>query len=272
MIVLKIKNLLKILLQIPTTTEEWAAIENGFRVKWNFPACYGAVDGKHVQIIAPGNSGSLFFNYKKTFSIVLMAIVDYDYNFIYIDVGACGMASDGSVFRNCSIYNQLENNLIPQGGVILADAAFPLKSYIMKPYPGDNLAHEEKVYNYRLSRARRTVENAFGILASRFRVYQRPIAVDVKTVDKIVLASCALHNWLRKEQKSTYCISSDVDQEDIEAGNIIPGSWRMENLCLPSISRQGSNHSSLSAIEKREKFKRYFNNDGAVPWQARMIR
>nr|XP_022900835.1 protein ALP1-like isoform X1 [Onthophagus taurus] len=259
-------------IKIPTNFEEWAEIENGFRNRWNFPFCYGAIDGKHIQILAPGNSGTIYFNYKKVFSIVLMAIVDYDYCFRYIDVGACGMSSDGGVFKNCSIYNKLENNLLPNGGVIVTDAAFPLKSYILKPYPGDNLTLPQKVFNYRLSRARRVVENAFGILASRFRVFQKPIAANVDTVDKIVLAACALHNWLRKENRNTYLTSSDVDHEDIETGNSPLGSWRTDTEGLQSICHQGSNHSSISAIQKRETFKNYFNNKGAVPWQSRMIR
>lgn len=257
-------------MQIPNNAEEWAKIENGFRKRWNFPLCYGAIDGKHIQIIAPGNSGSMYFNYKKVFSIVLMALVDDDYCFRYVDVGACGMASDGSVFKNCSIYNKLENNLLPEGGVIVADAAFPLKTYIMKPYPGDNLTQEQKVYNYRLSRARRIVENAFGILVSRFRVFQKPIATNVETVDKIVLAACALHNWMRKENRN-YLISSDVDREDIDAGTTYHGSWRTETAGLERLCQQGSNHSSMSAMARRDAFKTYFNNDGAVPWQSKMI-
>ncbi|CAH1972161.1 unnamed protein product [Acanthoscelides obtectus] len=152
-------------IKIPNNAEEWAKIENGFRKKWNFLLCCGAIDGKHMHIIAPGNIGSMYFNYKKVFSIVLMALVDDDYCFRYVDVAACGMASDGSVFKNCSIYKKLENNLL--------------------------------VYNYRLSRARQIVENAFGILVSRFRIFQKPIATNIETVDKIVLAACALHNWLR---------------------------------------------------------------------------
>lgn len=202
---------------------------------------------------------------------MLMALVDDDYCFRYIDVGACGMSSDGSVFRNCSLYNRLDNNLLPNGGVIVADAAFPLKPYILKPYPGDNLEWTQKVFNYRLSRARRVVENAFGILASRFRVFQKPIAADVNTVDKVVLAACALHNWLRCENRNTYISSTDIDREDIETGNSYSGSWRTETTGLQSLCHQGSNHSAISAIQKRETLKNYFNNEGAVPWQSRMI-
>jgi hypothetical protein len=64
----------------------------------------------------------------------------------------------------------------------------------MKTYPGANLAYDEKIYNYRLSRARRISENVFGILVSRFRVFEKPIACNVTTVDKTVRTACAVHS------------------------------------------------------------------------------
>lgn len=76
------------LLQIPNTEQEWKNKARQFELLWNFPNCIGSIDGKHIVIEAPCNSGSDFFNYKEQFSIVLLAIVDADYNFIYANCGA----------------------------------------------------------------------------------------------------------------------------------------------------------------------------------------
>ena len=71
----------------PPTHQDWQKIENHFYTCWNFPNCIAAVDGKHVVIQAPHQSGSQFFNYKGTFSPVLMALVDADYPFTFVDMG-----------------------------------------------------------------------------------------------------------------------------------------------------------------------------------------
>lgn len=86
------------LIQVPKGEAEWQRIIHGFFYKWNFPSCIGAIDGNHIVITCPPKSGSNYYNYKATFSIVLLAVVDDDYNFICIDVGAYGSLSDGNIF------------------------------------------------------------------------------------------------------------------------------------------------------------------------------
>lgn len=94
-------------LKTPTTVERWTTIAKDFERQWNFPNCVGSIDGKHCPVQAPPNSGSEYFNYKKHFSIVLMAVSDANYKFTYVDVGAAGRWSDAGTFENCSLNTAL---------------------------------------------------------------------------------------------------------------------------------------------------------------------
>lgn len=77
-------------MKCPSTEDEWLKIALDFQKKWNFPNCIGAIDGKHCKIKAPPKSGTTFHNYKGYFSLVLMAIVDANYRFIWVDIGDFG--------------------------------------------------------------------------------------------------------------------------------------------------------------------------------------
>ena len=195
--------------QVPSSSPEWREIAEQFEQKWNFPNCIGSMDGKHIMIRPPPNSGSYYFNYKHSFSIVLLAVVDADYKFTYVDIGCNGRISDGGVFRNCALSGALEENTLniphptslpgkthPIPYMIVADDAFPMKEYLLKPYSQIGLTRARRIFNYRLSRARRIVENSFGILANRFRVFMQPIALAPEKVEAIVMACCCLHNFL----------------------------------------------------------------------------
>lgn len=247
------------------------------------------MDGKHVIIRPPPNTGSYYFNYKHYFSLVLLALVDADYKFIYIDVGCNGRVSDGGVFKNSSLYKAFETGSlsIPQpkplpGGsvsvpfMIVADDAFPLRTDIMKPYSQVGLTRKRRIFNYRLSRARRIVENAFGILSNRFRIFMTPIALSPDKVEVIVMACCSLHNYLRGQSNShsVYTPQGSIDSEDPDTHALLPGSWRSESdpQGLRPISKQGSNMHSRAAKEMRDYLSDYFMSpDGEVPWQYNMI-
>jgi hypothetical protein len=231
---------------------------------------------------APMNSGSLYFNYKGTHSIVLMALVGADYKFLYVDVGCNGRISDGGVFANCSLSKALENNTlnIPQPKllrgqsnsvpfVIVADDAFPLKTYLMKPFPFRNQPGPN-----RISLARRVVENAFGLLSVRFRVLRKHIELDPEKTTKIVLATCCLHNYLLSRKAYSYAPPGTFDRE--EQSSLIPGSWREEGTPQNSLhSMQQINvqrNASSTAKEVREKFKTYFMSiEGELTWQYQYI-
>ncbi|KAK3732051.1 hypothetical protein RRG08_026438 [Elysia crispata] len=174
----------------------WRQIECGFRERWQIPNCIGALDGKHVLIQAPPCSGSKYFNYKKSFSIVLLALVDYQYRFTFVDIGSYGSNSDSGVFKNTALCRKMQNKTLaipddkplivddqPCPHVIVRDEAFPLMTNLIRPYPGSDLNDAKRIYNYRLSRARRISENAFGILANRWRMYHRKLSQPPENVD-----------------------------------------------------------------------------------------
>ena len=223
------------------------------------------------MIQAPPHCDTQFFNYKRHNSTVLMALAHYNYCFTYIDVGCNGIVSDGGVFKNSSLYQVLEDGLLPRGHCIIGDDAFPLRTYLTKPYNTLPLSKEEKIFHYRLSRARLVIENAFGILVSRFRVIDKKIASNLSTTDKIVKACCVIHNWLLETDSKVYLMPLSVEEGNIDTGEIIPGRWRLEVTEMRNIQQPTASRSCRLAREYRDYIKRYVNNEGAVPWQESRI-
>ncbi|XP_071056018.1 putative nuclease HARBI1 [Onthophagus taurus] len=261
---------LKEYIQMPRNEEAWKEIASNFNSRWNFPNCLGAIDGKHVAIKKPANSGSHYFNYKKTHSIVLMLIADANYEIIMADIGSNGRISDGGVFTATKFYERLQENRLKLPDpielpnfpekvpyVFIADDAFPLKEHIiMKPYSRRALTLEEDICNYRISRARWIVENVFGILASRFRVLLTTINLSPEKSATIVLACCYLHNYLSKNRGQTYR-EGNIRNENTHSGEEL----------LPINNNTNTRNSTLFAKEVRDKFHTYFNTVGAVPFQ-----
>ena len=105
-------------------------------------------------------------------------------------------------------------------------------------------SEDKAIFNYRLSRARRVTENTFGILASRWRIFRRPIIAEPNRAIIYTKAAIALHNFLRTTESSSYCPRGFIDSED-GLGNVVPGSWRDEGQStgLDPISLVGSNRS-----------------------------
>nr|CAH7714623.1 unnamed protein product [Callosobruchus chinensis]CAH7726808.1 unnamed protein product [Callosobruchus chinensis] len=185
-------------LKMPTTEPNWDNIADDFMQKWNFPNCVGAIDGKHVNLKAPANSGSLNFNYKHSHSIVLLGLADANYQFTYINVGSAGRNLDGGVYVNSRLSKALENNSIniPQPKPLPGHDAFALKPYMLKPFAFENQGVAERIFNYRLSRGRRIIENVFGIVSARFRVLRRNMELPKQKATQIVCAVCVLHNFI----------------------------------------------------------------------------
>ncbi|XP_033978104.1 protein ANTAGONIST OF LIKE HETEROCHROMATIN PROTEIN 1-like [Trematomus bernacchii] len=254
--------------------EDWRAIAAEFQEIWNFPNCVGAVDGKHMVIQAPANSGSLYFNYKSTHSLVLLAVVDARYLFRVVDVGGFGRSSDSGSLRNSAFGESLRDGslqlppdtvipgaeqlgLLPH--VFVGDEAFPLLDNLLRPFPGRHLTRERRMFNYRLSRARLVVECAFGILSSQWRMFRRVITTSPEVTELCVKATCVLHNFLRRKTIGRRSRTPLADSTDEATPTLLDA------------PRMGSNNATRRSIQLRETFSSYFNEEGAVPWQQYVV-
>lgn len=265
-------------LQLPGNEQQWLEVEKGF--KNNFPHALGAMDGKHIVVQCPNNSGSEYFNYKKTFSVVLLALVDSNYNFMYADIGSQGRISDGGVFKHSSLWQKIASDTLnlpkPRSltsadnvdlpYVFLADGAFALHNNIMKPYPGNhNIGTSKRIFNTRLSRSRVVVENVFGVLASRFRIFKKPIDLNIDNIPVITMTCLLLHNFLRKSHNSSniYMPAGIVDTYDDNGDLLQLGTWRqnIDNNCALRNVTLIPRRSTLSAVQIRDHFADYLNRN-----------
>lgn len=166
----------------------------------------------YIVFQLPANAGSEYYNHKESNSIVLLASCDAKCSYTLVDIGGMGRRSDGGIFAGSEFGIALgnddldlppprqihEENNFDFSFVFVGDEAFPLSHYLMRPSPKKGLEYPKRIYNYRLSRARRIIENAFGIMAMKWRIYRRPINTEVAVAENIVKATVCLHNWLRK--------------------------------------------------------------------------
>lgn len=188
----------------------------------------------------------------------------------------------------------MRNNLLcPYPGRNLPGIQYDKKLFLTINFIDSFFVQNSAIFNYRLSRARRVIENSFGILAARWRFLRRPIIAHPDRVILFTQAAVALHNYLRTVESTVYCPPGFVDSEDA-CGNIIEGSWRNDEdvTGLQSVSRTGSNRYVLmnkfslmvsctsliyrysrTAAQTRQHFTDYFcSATGEVDWQYQYVR
>lgn len=261
-------------LQLPKTSDEWQQIASDFSSNWNFPMCIGAIDGKRF-LVQSQNTGPEFCDYKGYHGILMVALVDANYKFLYVATEAQGQANAVGFWDNCRLKEYLDKNMlqVPPAAtlpsvnekvpfVILGDDAFPLEDYLMKPYPGQNLSMDKKIFNYRLSCARRVSENAFGILSGKFRVFQRPVQATPANALSTIFAAVVLHNFLRIHSRVP------LQQELLETENIDSG-VSLPHKKVPGIEKLEDIPRKIASTAEivRDSFKTYFNGDSGISWQ-----
>ena len=270
------------LVKLPRTEAGWREVADGFSQRWNFEHCLGAIDGKHIAIKKPKSSGSENYNYKKFCSIVLLAMVDSEYKFMWADVGSPGSCSDGGIWKESKLYKRIERGRqgipapeplpghhTPLPWFFVGDAAFALAPWMQKPFPYQGLNRRQRIYNYRLSRARRIIENAFGILVMHWRCLTTTMGLAPENASKVVIACLNLHNLIRLRRGPPN--AGEVDQADNDNA-----AWRREPHLRDNDNNEGARPPSKARMYReaqaaREYLADYYSTpQGAVPWQDRI--
>ena len=169
----------------------------------------------------------------------MLPVCDARYNFTLIDVEQFGSNDDSGVLKESDLGRAFDGgnlNLSAPESIpgcrlkeapyyLVGDEIFPLKDWLMRSYPGiktGTMDEPKHIFNYRLSRDWRAIENTFGILVARWRVFRGFIRAAVENVECYVLVSLSLHNYLRQTDNAGYCPLGFVDTED-SSGYIKPG-------------------------------------------------
>lgn len=150
--------------------------------------------------------------------------------------------------------------------VLVGDEAFPLKENLMRPYPGKNIkkskkqnltaeARRKRIYNYRLSRARRVVENAFGILVQKWRIFKVPINAKVTVVELIIKACVCLHNFLLDRKYDYYSNIGTIKNVDLTG------------TAFGKIKNSKVTFHKRSVAEIRVEYADFFSTDGGLDFQ-----
>ncbi|KAJ8928821.1 hypothetical protein NQ314_018566 [Rhamnusium bicolor] len=248
--------------------EQWLNIAANFQGMSHFPHCIGALVGKHIRVQKFRHSGSMNLNYKHYFSIVLMAVANAAYKFVYVDIGAYGKDCDSSVFQQTVFWKKVKNGSlnIPDPAplqqdlilpfVLVRDEAFALDENLLRPFGGQNLTVAKRMFNYRLTRARRFVECTFSILANKWRIFHRALNISKEFAKDIVKATVILHNFFRERDglrpSDMYVGAHTQGLQDIPQGTGV----------------RGGRH----ANDVRNKFSNYFMSPtGSLPWQMAKI-
>lgn len=190
-----------------------------------------------------------------------MAVCDANYRLIYFNCGAKGRVFDGTLFDSTSFCKAIKDDTlnvpkatplpgrsVPIEWTLIGDAAFTAGKRMLKPVGRTELTREQRIFNYRVSRARRTIENTFGIMTVKWRLLGRTIEVNPNLTAKIISVICCLHNLLIDRDGTKYT-ATDNDCE-------CPLAELKTALPRPNSKTQTQN-----------EYMEWFLKEGAVPWQ-----
>jgi hypothetical protein len=183
-----------------------------------FPSVAGCLDGTHVNISPPSQDEISYLNRHHQHSINVLAVSGPDLSIYYLNANRPGRCHDSNVLRSSSLWTSFEvNGTLPfHGAVLLGDSAYPLRSWLLTPFPGDPDGPKGR-FNIAHIKTRNVVERMFGCLKNRFYALKTGIRLkDPKEASKLIVSAAILHNLCIRYGDNGEELSDDEEegQED----------------------------------------------------------
>ncbi|XP_061919297.1 uncharacterized protein LOC133660681 [Entelurus aequoreus] len=194
--------------------DELREMAAGVEQSWGLPRCIGAIDAAHIPIIAPTERHGDYVNEGGWHSIILQGVVDGRGRFWSACVGTAGSLDEEEALRMSSLWQVAEQGTfsppcarngagVTAGYYILGDAAYPSKSWLLRPFLDDDgqLTAAQQTYNEKVCKAQTMATGAFSRLRGRWRCLTKRNDSDIEVVKSMVLTCCALHNLCERREE-----------------------------------------------------------------------
>lgn len=197
-------------IKFPSNRRETTRAIALFQDHCRIPQAFGAIDGTHIEIVAPEDQPFDYFDRQHRYSVIMQGVVGENLMLLNTSIGYPGSMHDARVLRYSELYREIENNnylteptieinntrIRP---ILLGDGAYPLLPWLLKPYAHNGvLTASQRRFNRTLSSARSTVERAFGVLKGRWRILLKRLDNRFVNVPEVILTCCILHNFCQE--------------------------------------------------------------------------
>uniref|UniRef100_A0A7N2LQF3 Uncharacterized protein n=1 Tax=Quercus lobata TaxID=97700 RepID=A0A7N2LQF3_QUELO len=208
----------------------------------HFQDCIGAIDGTHIQVVVGDEKKAAYYNRKGVTSFNVMAACDFDLLFTFVMAGWEGAAHDTRIFLDATRRQSVNFPKPPPGKYYLVDAGYPLRKGYLPPYKGQRYHlsdfrragrgnHIEEKFNYVHSSLRSAIERTFGVWKNKWKILKQMPPYDIKHQRNIIVATCVLHNFIRKHDREDEGFNWDEHDLDRPRSNSSgEGSSRQANV------------------------------------------
>lgn len=205
-------------IHFPNTAAEMEQEKKSWQRKYRFPSSIGAIDCTHILIKRPGKYSDEFVNRKGLHSFNVQATCNATESFTSVDCEWSGSVHDARIWRNSGIFDVMQDNA--SGALLLADEAYPLTPWMMKPYR-DPVTPSQKIYNRIHTKERVIIERVFGQVKQRFPILQSKIRVVTEKIPHMIAACFTLHNVAKYLNDSDFELAETTTYDIVVPDSVV---------------------------------------------------